>query len=529
MRPAEALLARALRDARTRTIAFAFLFGLYAYVQAVGYRHAYPTLADRLAFVRSFAGNDAIRFFYGYPYDAASVGGYCAWRVGGTLAIAAAAFGVLAAVRALRAEEESGRLELVLANAVSRRAAHLSAILAIVICTTLLWLAELIGLLAASLPLGESAYLALATASVVLVFAGVGALVSQLAPTRRLALELGFAAVGLALLLRVIADVSSGAAFLRWLTPLGWAELLRPFAGPDPAVLLAPAAAGVLLLALAARIAAVRDIGTGALRPRDTAAPRLALLSSATAQALRAERVSLLVWGGALGGFALVLGLVSASVSSAGIPQSLRRELARLGSGSIVTPRGYLAFVFVFFVLAVSLFACAQVSAARREEAEERLETLLALPLGRTRWLCGRLVLASAGAAALSLLVGVLAWAGAASQGVGISLPQTLQAAANCMPVALLFLGIAALAYALAPRASAGIAYGLVTASYVWQLVGSLLRAPKLLVELTPFAHVGLVPVQSFRVGAALAMVAIGLAATAAAVGAFRRRDLLGA
>jgi ABC-2 type transport system permease protein len=42
------------------------------------------------------------------------VSGYTAWRVGGTLAIAAAAFGVLAAVRALRAEEDIGRMELVL-------------------------------------------------------------------------------------------------------------------------------------------------------------------------------------------------------------------------------------------------------------------------------------------------------------------------------------------------------------------------------------------------------------------------------
>ena len=69
-----------------------------------------------------------------------------------------------------------------------------------------------------------------------------------------------------------------------------------------------------------------------------------------------------------------------------------------------------------------------------------------------------------------------------------------LEAGANCLPVALLFLGIAALAYALVPRASAGIAYGLVRVAFLWNLFGSLLGAPKWLVELTPFAHVGLVP-----------------------------------
>ena len=59
-----ALARRAFRDARTRTIAFGYLFAAYAYIQPVGYRHAYPTLSDRLAFAHSFASNDALRLFY---------------------------------------------------------------------------------------------------------------------------------------------------------------------------------------------------------------------------------------------------------------------------------------------------------------------------------------------------------------------------------------------------------------------------------------------------------------------------------
>jgi len=100
-----------------RVVAFGYLFLIYAYVQPVGYRHAYPSLADRAAFARSFGGNTAIRLFYGQPHDLLSIGGYCAWRVSGTLTIAAAAFGLLASVRALRTEEDAGRAELVLAGA----------------------------------------------------------------------------------------------------------------------------------------------------------------------------------------------------------------------------------------------------------------------------------------------------------------------------------------------------------------------------------------------------------------------------
>lgn len=523
-----ALARRAFRDARVRTISFVYLFALFAYIQPVGYRDAYPTVADRVGFARSFADNKAVRLFYGEPHDLLSVSGYTAWRVGGTLAIFAAIFGLFAAVRALRTEEDTGRQELVLAGIVTRRTAYLSSIAAIAAGTVLLWAGESAGFIAAGLPAGGSMYLALATVSVVPVCAGAGALASQLASTRRMALELGGALIGVWFLLRVIADTASGVTWLRWLTPLGWAEQLRPFAGPDPLVLILPVASAALLLWLAARINARRDIGTGVLPARDSAEPRLGLLSSPLAQAFRSERSSLIVWLASVGAFAYILGVVAKSSSSAGISKNLNRELGKLGTGSIVTPTGYLGFTFIFFVLVISVFACAQVGMARHEEAEQRLETLLSLPVARRRWFAGRLVLAAIGAAAISLTAGLLAWVGAESGGASISFAKMVEAGLNCLPVALLFLGVAALAYAIVPRASAAIAYTVLTVAFLWDLVGSLLGVPKWLVELTPFTHIGLVPAQPFRASDAAIMLGIAAASSLLAAWVFTRRDLTG-
>ncbi len=524
-----AIARRALRDARVRTIAFGYLFAAVAFIQPLSYRHAYPTVADRLSFAKSFANNKAVVLFYGKAYDLLTVGGYSAWRVGGTLAIFAAVFGLLAAVRALRTEEDAGRTELILAGSVGRGSVFVASIAAIAAGALLLWAAAFIGSVLGGLPVGGSAYLALAVVSVVPVFVGVGALASQLAPTRRIALELGGGVVAVCFVLRVISDTSSGLGWLRWITPLGWAEELRPLTGAQPLVLLLAVVASALLIIAAWRIAAGRDVGSGLLRARDTAAPRYALLSTPTAQALRTERTSLIVWLASVGAFAFIVGVISKSISSAGISKQLERELQKLGSGSVLTPRGYIGFSFIFFVLATSLFAVSQVAAARHEEADERLETLLAQPVARTRWLGGRLALASVAIAALSLLGGLLAWAGATSQGVSISFPKMIEAGANCLPVALLFLGIAALAYGLVPRASGGIAYGLVAVAFLWQLFGSLLGAPRWLVDATPFAHVGFVPAQPFRGGAAAVMLAIGVLAGLLAMVFFRQRDLTGA
>jgi polyether ionophore transport system permease protein len=526
--PAGAVTARVFRSGRVLTVVFAYLFAIYSFIQPVGYRRTYPALAGRLAFARDFGGNTGLRLFYGEPRDLLTDTGYSAWRVGGTLAIAAAAFGMLAAVQALRAEEDAGRTELVLAGIISRRAAYWSAMAAIGAATLVLWAAEFAGFALGRLPVAGSAYLALATASVVPVFAGLGAVASQIAPARRMALELGGVTAGLFLLLRAVADIASGAGWLRWATPLGWAEELRPFTGARPAVLLLPVAASVVLLWVAARLGASRDIGSGLLPAHDTAEPRLALLGSPTAQALRSQRDSLIAWAGSFAVFAFVFGVVAGSVSPADVPQSAERQLAKLGSGSIATPAGYLSFIFFFVMLAISLFGCAQIGAARREEASQQLETLLALPVGRVSWLGGRLVIAACSAIVISLMSGLLTWVGAASGGVSMSLPRSLEAGANCLPVAALFLGAAALAYAIVPRASAAIAYGLVTVTFLWQAVGSLLGAPRWLAGLTPFAHAGLVPAQPFRAVSAAIMAAIGLAAAAAALGVFRRRDLIG-
>jgi ABC-2 type transport system permease protein len=529
MAPASfAIARRVFADARVRTISFALLLLFSTYVQVTGYRQSYPTVADRAKFAASFGDNGAVRLLYGTPHDLLSVGGYVAWRAGGTLAVFTALWGLLGAVRAMRADEEAGRSELLLSGGVSRRAAFGAQLAALAAGGAVLWLALFAGLAAGKLDAGGSAYLALALVTPVPVFAGVGALASQISPTRRMATGLSSGVLAVSFALRALADSSPAVDWLRWVTPLGWVEELRPFTGARPLVLVLPAIASALLLAAAGALVTRRDIGSGLLRSRDSAPPRLRGLGSPVTQAARDGRGSLLMWATGVGLFAFLVGVISDSVTS-GISEDLERQARKFGNASIVTPSGYLGFAFIFFVLAVSLFVCAQIAAARREEADGRLETLLALPLARRRWLAGRLALAAVGAAALALTAAVLAWAGATTQGAGVSLWDMLGAGANCLPAALLFLALGALAIAIAPRSGAAIAYGLVGVAFVWELFGALLGVPAWMLALSPFHDVGLVPGEPFdEVGAA---VMLGLAALAApaAIAIFRRRDLVGA
>lgn len=521
-----ALIRRAFNDGRTRTLAFAFLFFIYSYMQPRAYAASYRTLAERLVFARAFGPNTAVRMFYGVPRDLLSVSGYASWRVAGTLSIFAAVWGMLAAIRALRMEEDSGRSELVLAAPVAHTTTLLVAFSSAGLGILVLWGAETLGSIAAGLPLVGAAFMALSTGSVLAVFVGVGAVASQLASTRRGALEMSAAVTAVAFMLRVVADTASGFGWLRWLTPLGWAENMRPFTGAEPWLLLLSGASTVLLLAGAAGLANQRDIGAGVIAAQERRRPRLHLLSSPTAQALRLERVTLMIWVTCLGGFGMVVGALSSSTGNGAISPQLRREMTRLGAGSIATPAGYLGLTMLFFILAVSMFACVQLAAARREEAEDRLATLMAGPVGRLRWLSGRVITAATAIALLSLASSFGAWAGSAAAGTGVPLSKMAEAGINFLPAAYLFLGVATLAYAALPRMASALSYGLLTLAFLWKLVGSIVQVPSWLRDATPFAQIGLVPAEPAKIVAGLTMVATAAALLLAAVVLFRRRDL---
>lgn len=523
---ARALARRAFGDARIRTASFAVFFALIAIVQIEGYRRGFPTAADRLAFARGFGDEKALRLYYGVPHDLLTTGGYVAWRVGGVVSIIAAAWGLLAAVAVLRGEEDTGRREMVLAGLITRPRAFAAAIAAVGAGAVVLAAALFAALAAGGLGVGPSAFLAVAAMSPALVFAGVGALTSQLVPSRRLALEAGAGVLVAALLARVAADTASGVEWLRWLSPLGWVEEMRAFAGARPELLLLPLVSGAVLLAAAGALDARRDVGAALVSASDSAPPDLRLLSSPAAHALRSERGSLTAWLLGVGLFAVIVGLLSDSFTSENLSGSLRDRLEQIGGASIVTPTGALGLYFLFFVLAISLFACSQIAAARREEAEGRLETVFALPVARRAWLAGRLLVGAAAAAVLGLGAGVLAWAAAISQGADVPFLGMVEAGANCLPAALLFLALGALAFALVPRAATGIAYLLVGLAFLWELVGALLGAPGWALALSPFHGVGLVPAQPFEAGAAVAMLAIAAVAAMAALEAFARRDL---
>jgi ABC-2 type transport system permease protein len=510
------------------------VFGAVAASSIVQFTTAYDTPRSRHEIATTIGGNGALRALFGSGRALETVAGWTAWRSLGIVTILGSIWGLLAATRWLRGEEDSGRWELlVVVGRSTRRRAAARAVVAMAIGLAALWAATAAVVVAAAHPpeagfaVSASLFLALALAAPAAIFLAVGALASQVAPTRRQASELAAAVFGLAFLLRVVGNSGPHLRWAQWTTPLGWVQHLHPLTGPSLLPLLPLAALLAGLVAATLLLAGRRDVGAGVLAARDSAPPDTRLLNRPLGLAVRLERATWMAWAAGLAVMSFLFGIIATAVASA--PSSaLEKALARLGAGHA----GVAAYLGVFYLIigaALAVAAAGHVAATREEEAEGHVDTVLARPVARVPWLGGRLLVSVVGLGGLALVAGVGGWAGSASQHGGVSLPRVVGAAFNAVPAALLVLGVGTLAHGLAPRRAVAIAYGLVAWSFVIEMLGTTGTGGRLLLDLSVFHHVALVPAAAFRPSGAAVLAGVGVAGMAAGAACFGRRDLAGA
>ncbi|MBK8447169.1 MAG: hypothetical protein IPL41_10955 [Micropruina sp.] len=231
------------------------------------YLGVFASAETRQAVFADIAGTPALLGFNGQLFgDSLDI--LATWRMRDLSYTLVSVMTLMTVVRHTRREEDHGRLELVGSAAIGRHAPLAAAICVAAAAGVAASLLIGLGMIGLGLdPAGALAFAAAASATGA-VFAGVGAVAAQIVSTGRGALGLGATVLGLSYLLRFTAD-SSGATALSWVTPLGWAHQIRPFADERWAVLLLPLAAAIGLAALAHALLARRDFGAGLLPARN--------------------------------------------------------------------------------------------------------------------------------------------------------------------------------------------------------------------------------------------------------------------
>ncbi|GLW09509.1 exporter of polyketide antibiotics [Microtetraspora sp. NBRC 13810] len=517
-----------LRRDRVKLLAW---FGLVALIvvgvaSAVG--SAYPTEAARRAFAATTNGDPAQLFMIGPIYDT-SAAGLGAWRVRGQAALLLGLATLLLVVRNTRGEEESGRAEL-LGSTVVGRHASLTATLTVAFCANLVTAALVtLGLAAVGFPVAGSLLAALSFAACGWVMAGTAALAAQLTGGARAAAGIASAVMAAWYVLRGVADAGP-APWASWLSPFGWAQGVRPFAGDHVWPLLPVAGAAVLLTGAAYLLAARRDLGAGLLPDRPGPAAAAPGLRGPFALAWRQHRGMLVAWtagtlllGAALGGTAQGI------ARQLGASDALRGLIERMGGGARPVD-GFFATIVYLAAQVLTIYAIEATLRPHAEETAGRAAAVLAGPVGRVRWAAGHLAVAALGSvvvlAGLGLGIGVVY--GLTTGTAAHEVPRLLAAALVRAPSVLVLAALAAALYGVAPRLAAPVTYTVLGGLLALELAVELGGADASILSLSPFARTPALPGAAFTVTPLLWLAAVAAALTAAGLFALRRRDLTG-
>jgi ABC-2 type transport system permease protein len=375
---------------------------------------------------------------------------------------------------------------------------------------------------------GESIYFALALVATAVMFLAVGALTSQLAATRRQAATLAGWVLGASYILRMVADAGVGLHGLIWVTPLGWVEELQPLTDPNPVAFLPIVAFTAVLAVLAVHLSGTRDVGASTLPDHTHARPRLRLLSGHIGLSIRLVRPVVIAWMIALAATGVVLGLIAKQAGGTVEGSSLHEVFTRLGASG-TGAEAFLGVAFLIVAVLVSFMAAGQVTAARTEEAEGRLDPLVGEPVSRVAWLGGRAVIGVVVVAVGGVIAGVCTWLGTETQSTGVAVGTLLQAGINVVPPALCLLGLGVLALGVWPRGTSYVVYGILGWSLLIEVVGGFGRGRRWLLDTSLFHQMAAAPAVDPNWTANAVMLAVGVAGVLVGLACFGRRDLQGA
>jgi ABC-2 type transport system permease protein len=432
---------------------------------------------------------------------------------------------VFLVVRHSRAEEESGRLELATAGVVGRAAPLAAALLLGMLGSVALGLLTTLGLGFAGLPWAGSLAFGLGWALAGIVFSAVAGVTAQLTVSARAATGLGMAAVAVAYVLRAVGDLADGdPGWASWLSPIGWSQQIRPFAGDRWAVVAIPLLATAVLVPLAYTLRARRDLGAGLLPDRP--GPAQGRLTGVQALAWRLHRGVLLAWLVGVALMGVVLGSVADNVAGLLDSAAMRDFIARLGGEQGLVDMFLAAEIAILGAL-ISAYGIAAASRLHSEEQRGHAHLLLSTATSRTRWALSHLAVALLGTAAVLVVAGAAIGVGhGVTRGdVAGETARLAGAALAQVPAAWVLVGLVLLFFGWLPVAVPGV-WGLLVVFVVLGELGELWGLPTWVLDLSPFAHSPTLPGGEVAAGQVLGLLLVAAVLCLTGLAGWRRRDL---
>lgn len=498
-------------------------FALMAGISASATVGLYPDEAERVQAALTVNNTTALVALYGTIYDPTSVGALAMFKMTALGAATISVLMVFLVIRHTRAEEEAGRLELLRSAPLGAWAPLTAAYLVAFGASLVIGLASSAALIIAGLPVTGSLAFGLGWACSGIAFAALAGVVAQVTPNSRAARGLGLLAIALAYLVRAVADIAEGDSWLSWLSPIGWMQQVRAYAGDRWWVLLLPITMAVICVPLAFVLQSRRDLGAGLVQERP--GPAQGNMSSSFALAWRLQRGSLIAWTIGFVFFGFLLGSLADSLT--GFLQSPRAaELIQQLGGTQALSDAFLAMEISLAGIIVAAYGISAAARMRTEETEGHAELLLSTPTSRLRWAAGHVSIALAGVLVIMLLTGLaMGISSAAATGHWGQIGSMLVAAMARVPAAWVFTALTILVFGWLPQWVAGV-WALFLVAVVLAELGPLWNAPQWLIDVSPFVHSPMLPGADVSTTGAWPLLAVAVALAAVGLWRWRERDL---
>lgn len=482
----------------------------------------YTTQAEYDAAAASVEGNAAFIAMAGPARALDTLGGQTAWQTTAFGAIVAALMSMFLVGRHTRAEEESGRDELLRAAAVGRYAPTTAAVLVAVLANLVLGILVSLGLTAYGLDAPDSFGLGLGLTACGWVFTGTALIAMQLTASTRSAYGIAGTFIGVAYVLRAIGDVGNGV--LSWLSPIGWYQAMHQFSGLRWWPMLLMVAGAGAALAAAYALFARRDYGSGVFAARPGPARASSGLLGGFGLAWRLHRGAVIGWAAGMFFAGLAYGAIGDDVDALIGDSDAANEMFVQSGGDLVA--GFYGTSILMLAVICAGFAISSALRPRTEEENGHLEVILASALPRSRWLLGHVVVTVGGTALVLVASGLGLGAGyfLVTRDGDAAWNITWPVLQYVGPV-LVLSGVARLLFGLVPRWMV-LAWVPLVLSAVVMLFGELFGLPQWLQDVSPFEHLPMVPADEFDWAPFLAVGAVAVALSVAGQFAFRRRDV---